>query len=413
MISVLFVSHSAELNGAELWLLETLRRLDRKLFAPSLVLPRQGPLGPAAEKAGVPVTVIPMKWWVTEKSRVWRQPVAWALNRRAVRKIAALARERKAEVIFSNSSAMFGGALAARRVGLPHIWSIHEILAGEQAFLHYLRGTKALIRFILDRSNKVIVNSERTRAAFPESDKLVLIYNGLTIREGDPELRHIIRAEFALEDGSRAIGIIGKLYPGKGQMEVLKAFVLIAARYPDLKLVFMGSSTNAKYEAELRRYIRHNRVFKRVFFAGFRSDLTEVLQTLSVVVVASVVDSFGRAALEAMAAGVPVLAIKAGGLPEIVQHGENGYLADSRAPEVLAAALSEILDHPELWPAITKNGFRTVREKFSGERQVKDIERVILDVCGRTLLVPPPLTSAAEGPLFASAGPVAGEETKG
>lgn len=413
MISVVFVSHSAELNGAELWLQETLQRLDRRVFAPSLILPRSGPLVQAALKAGVPVDIVPMKWWATEKSRVWRQPAAWILNRRAVRRIAALARERKAEVILSNSAAMFGGALAARRAGLRHIWSIHEILAGEQAFLHYIRGEKAFTKFILDHADRVIVNSERTRAAFPQADKLVLIYNGLNVRPGDPEIRPIIRAEFGLEDGSRAIGIIGKLYPGKGQREVLQAFVLIADRYPDLKLIFIGASADAEYEADLRRFIRHHHVFKRVFFAGFRTDLTEVLQTITAVVVASVVDSFGRAALEGMAAGVPVLAVRAGGLPEIVQHGENGFLADSRDPEVLAGALSDILDHPDHWPAIVKNGFRTVREKFSGERQVKEIERVILDVCGRTLLVPPPLSSQTDGPLFASAATEGGEEHRG
>ncbi|MBN1939307.1 MAG: glycosyltransferase family 4 protein [Candidatus Aminicenantes bacterium] len=412
MISVLFVSHSAELNGAELWLLETLRRLDRKVFVPSLILPRPGPLQAEAEKAGIPVDVVPMKWWVTEKSRVWRQPVAWMLNRRAVRRIAALARERKAEVVFSNSAATFGGALAAGRAGLLHIWSIHEILSGEQAFLHHLRGAKALTGFILSRSNRVIVNSERTRAAFPDSEKIVLVYNGLTIRPGDPEMRPIIKAEFALEDGSRAVGVIGKLYPGKGQMEALQAFTLIADRYPDLKLIFIGATAEAKYEADLRRFIRLHGVFKRVFFAGFRTDLTEVLQTLSVVVVASVVDSFGRAALESMAAGVPVLAVRSGGLPEIVRHGENGFLADSREPEVLAKALADVLDHPERRPAITKNGFRTVRERFSGERQVKDVERVILEVCGRTLLVPPPLFSRDEGPLFASGGPSGAEEPR-
>ena len=123
--------------------------------------------------------------------------------------------------------------------------------------------------------------------------------------------------------------------------------------------------------------------------------------------------NFGRAALEGMAAGVPVLAIRAGGLPEIVQHGENGFLADSREPDVLAQALTEILDRPEGWPEIVKNGYRTVREKFSGERQVRDIERVILDVCGRTLLVPPPLSSLKEGPLFASAGKSGGEDRNG
>jgi glycosyltransferase involved in cell wall biosynthesis len=413
MISILFVSHSAELNGAELWLLGTLRRLDRRMFAPALIIPRPGPLGPAAEKANGHVEIVPMKWWVTEKRRVWRQPVAWVLNQRAVRRIAGIARDRRAEVIFSNSAATFGGALAARRLGLPHIWSIHEILDGDHAFLHYFRGARALTRFILDRSARVIVNSEGTRAAFPESEKIVLVYNGLDIRPADLELREIVQAEFGLEDGARAIGVIGKLYPGKGQKEVLQAVARLVDRYPDLKLIFIGASADSRYEQDLRRLVRRNRLSRRVYFAGFRSDLVEVLQTLSVVVVASVVDSFGRAALEAMAAGVPVLAIRAGGLTEIVRHGENGFLADSRDADVLSAALAEIFDHPESWPAIVDNGFRTVREKFSIERQVKGVERVLLDVCGRTLLVPPSSDAGREGPLFASLHDREGNDGRG
>ena len=402
MISALFVSHSAELNGAELWLLETLRRLDRKTFSPTLVAPRPGPLVEEAEKAGLPVEIVPMKWWVTEKGRVWRQPAAWALNVRAVQRIAAIARERKADVVLSNSAAAFGGALAARRAGLPHVWSIHEILAGERTFLHYLFGSRRLIQFICDHSARVIVNSEATRAAFPDSDKIILVYNGLVIRPGDPDVRDIILAEFGLEKGERAIGVIGKFYPGKSQKEVLQAFVLIAGRYPDLKLVFLGASADARYEQEVRRIARLSHLARRVYFGGYRSDLPEVLQTLSVVVVASVVESFGRAALEGMAAGVPVLAVRAGGLTEIVEHGVNGFLAESREPDVLAAALAEILDHSELRADIIKNGYRTVREKYAIESQVSGVENVLRDVCGRNLFVPPLRDENDEGPLFAS-----------
>jgi glycosyltransferase involved in cell wall biosynthesis len=413
MISVLFVSHSAELNGAELWLLETLRRLDRKVFSPALVVPRPGPLGAEAEKANVPVEVVPMKWWVTEKRNVWRQPLAWALNRPAVRRIAAIARERKAEVVVSNSAATFGGVLAARRAGIPHVWSIHEILDGERAFLHYFHGARKLIRFILNHSARVIVNSEATRAVFPASDKIVLIYNGLVIHQGDPEIHDIILAEFGLEDGERAIGVIGKFYPGKGQKEVLQAVALLAERYPDLKLIFLGTAADSRYEQELRRITRLSGLFRRVYFGGYRSDLVEVLQTLSVVVVASVVESFGRAALEGMAAGVPVLAVRAGGLTEIVEPGTNGFLAESREPEVLATALADILDHPERRAEIVKNGYRTVREKYSIESQISGVENVLRDVCGRALFVPPLFDDGRDGPLFASARGRDGEEGQG
>ena len=205
-----------------------------------------------------------------------------------------------------------------------------------------------------------------------------------------------------MEEGSRAVGVVGKLYPGKGQKEVLLALARLAGRYPDLKLIIIGTAADRRYEQDLRRLVRLNHLSRRVVFAGFRPDIVEVLQNLSVVVVASVVDSFGRAALEGMAAGVPVLAVKAGGSIEIIRPGRNGFLAESRDPEVLAAALAEILDHPEHWPAIVENGFRTVREDFSIEKQVQGVSRVLLEVCGRTILCPSPPEAGSEGPLFAS-----------
>jgi len=401
MTSILFVSHSSELNGAEQWLLETLRRLDRRMFQPSLIVPRPGPLVSAAEEARLPVDIVPMKWWLTEPGRVWRQPAAWLMSRKAVGRIAEIARARSAGVILSNSAATFGGALAAKKAGLPHVWSIHEVLGGGRPFLHYLFGAPALVRFILDHSVRVIVNSEQTRSSFPVSEKISLIYNGLTIRPGDPARRDAVRKEFGLSAETPAVGVIGKFYPGKGQKEVLQAVARLAGRYPGLNLLLIGVAADIRYERELRAIVHREGLAGRVYFTGYRSDLLELLQTLSAVVVASVVDSFGRAALEGMAAGVPVLAARAGGLSEIIQSGWNGFLVDSRDPEILAAALMDLFDHPERRPKIIENGFRTIREKFSIERQVRDVERVLVEAGGGTLIVPPPFGPGQDGVLFA------------
>jgi len=317
-------------------------------------------------------------------------------------RIATIARARGAQVILSNSAATFGGALAAKKTGLPHVWSIHEILGGERAFLHYLYGARALLRFILDHSVRVIVNSEGTRAVFPASEKIALIYNGLSIRPGDSARRAAVRSEFGLVEGEPAVGVIGKLYPGKGQREVLQAVGRLSSRYPGLKLLILGETAVARYERELRSIVRRENLEGRVFFTGFRPDLLEILQSLSAVVVASLVDSFGRAALEAMTAGVPVLAVRAGGSIEVVQPDWNGYLAESREPAVLAAALADLLDHPERRAEIIKNGFRTIREKFSIERQVRDVERVLGEAAGETLFVPPPFGAGRDGAYFAT-----------
>ncbi|HOI45565.1 MAG TPA: hypothetical protein PLX50_08130, partial [Candidatus Aminicenantes bacterium] len=78
MKNILFVSHSVELNGAELMLLQTLKNIDREKFRLFLAAPGKGPLLEEAGRAGVWTFAVPMKWWLTEKSRVWRQPFSWA-----------------------------------------------------------------------------------------------------------------------------------------------------------------------------------------------------------------------------------------------------------------------------------------------------------------------------------------------
>jgi len=121
MKTILFVSHSAELNGAELWLLETLRGLDRAKYVARLVVPRPGPLVDAVRALGIETRIISMKWSITEKSRVWRQPFAGFWNIWSVKRIARLIGRDSIDLVFTNSAAVFSGAKAARRMGVRHV----------------------------------------------------------------------------------------------------------------------------------------------------------------------------------------------------------------------------------------------------------------------------------------------------
>lgn len=402
MKTVLFVSHASELNGAELFLLETLRRLDRRAFRPVLAVPRPGPLASAAESAGVETHLVPAKWWLTEKGRVWRQPAAWLLNRSSVRRLARLVREKKADLVFSNSAATFGGALAAAKAGVPHVWSVHEILRGPNAQLRYLFGPSRLGRLILRRSSRVIVNSEATRSSLPASEKIALVYNGVEIRAGDPAREERFRRRFGLAEGNPSAAVVGKIYPGKGQREAVEALSLLAARHPRLRIFLVGRARDEDYAQSLRRLIRARGLEGRVVFAGYLDDLPFFLRLMSVVVVASTVESFGRAALEGMAAGAAVLAVKSGGLAEVVEDGVNGLLVPSASPEEVAAGLDLLLKDSSCRRGLVEGGFRTVREKFSLARQLAGVERVLTEVLGGALLVPPP--PGGEGPFFARKG---------
>jgi predicted outer membrane repeat protein len=401
MKTVLFVSHSAELNGAERWLLDTLRGLDRRAYRPLLVVPRNGPLIAAAEAAGVETSIIPAKWWLSEKRLLWRQPIAWLWNRGSVRRLAALIRERGIDLVFSNSAATFGGALAAEKAGVPHVWSIHEILRGERALLGYFFGPAALGRFILNHSARVIVNSETTGAAFPSPDKIVLIPNGLEVKAGDPSRREEFRRAYGLGEADLGLAVVGKIYPEKGQREAVEAFNLLASKYPRLRLFLVGAVKDSGYADRIRRAARARGLEDRVVFTGYIEDLTDFLKLMTAVVVSSAVESFGRAALEGMASGTPVVAVRSGGLIEVVEDGVDGVFASSAEPPAIARALESILESPGRRQVLIENGFKKIREKFSLRRQVREVERVLAEVLAGTLFVPPLDAAGRDGPLFA------------
>ena len=382
MKNILFVSHSSELNGAELWLVESLKRLDKHKYAPFLIVPRPGPLEKTAKDLGLKTRVVPMKWSLTEKSKIWRQPFAWLWNIHSVRRLANVIREKKIGLVFTNSAAMSGGAKAAKRMGVPHVWAIHEVLRGKNPFLYYMFGSKPLVNFILKHSAKVIVNSEICRAAFPDSDKLALIYNGVEIKSGDENRQNAIRKELGIREGDLVAGVVGKIYEGKGQREAILAVAALSRQYPDLKLLVVGEVRDDTYYRGLQDVAKANGLGGRVLFVGYHPDLVNILKIMNVLIAASVVESFGRAALEGMAAGVPVLAVRAGGLPEIVEHGRNGFLVDSRDPQEIARAMNFIFQSPAKAKEAVEGGFKAVREKFSLDQQVRGIERVIDQTLG-------------------------------
>jgi glycosyltransferase involved in cell wall biosynthesis len=144
----------------------------------------------------------------------------------------------------------------------------------------------------------------------------------------------------------------------------------------------VGDVKDARYYRSLQSLVGRRGLENHVSFLGYRRDLPDLLSLMRVMVIASVVESFGRVALHAMAAGVPVLAVSAGGIPEIIRHGEDGYLIESRQPRQIGQALADILNNPGKALQVIHRGLQTVREKYSLEEQVQKIERVIDECLG-------------------------------
>jgi len=378
---ILFVSHTAELNGAERMLLQTLGELDRRAFIPYLVVPRSGPLLIEAEEAGVPTAVVPMKWWLTDRRQVWKQPLAWLWNLRAVFKLKRLIREKDVALVCSNSAAAVGGALAARLARRPHVWIIHEILSGERPLLSFFLGNKRLVRIIRRWSRRVVVNSLASARAFQDGGPVEVVYNGVSLPPGGRIRNSGLGQRLGLKKRDRVVGLVGKIAPEKGQLELVRAVGLAGRRLKSLKLLIVGAAADPRTMSSLHREIQGLGLEDRVVLAGYVEDVFSALRLMDALVSASRIESFGRTAIEAMAAGIPVLAVRTGGLPEVIQNGKNGFLVESGSPEAVAAAIEKFyaLKKAEV-AAVVRAGRRTVASRFRIEPQVRKLERIFKDV---------------------------------
>jgi len=382
--AILFVSHSAELNGAERMLLDLIRGLDRKKFKPTLIIPEKGPLGSEAEKARCETQIIPMKWQLTGKAGLWKQPFSSLYNQHSVSHIMEAALSRKSSIIFSNSAAVFSGALAARRLGIPHIWSIHEILEGNRASLFSIMGTKRLARMIGNLSCSIAVSSQAALRPFRQFSHAKVVYNGIALPAKTYRTRQEIRQSMGLKKSDFVLATAGKIYPGKGQKEGILAVEKLRRAFPHIKYLIVGSARKKRHLRDLRRLVGRCGLQGSVIFTGYVPDIFTSLQAVDLYLTLSRVESFGRTAVEAMAVGIPVLALNAGGHAEIITNGQNGFIVDSADPDTVRAAVEAVHRNPDLAAGIVENARKIYKEKFSLKAHIKHMEDIILRCLPRT-----------------------------
>jgi len=375
--NILFVSHSAELYGAERVLLQTIEGLNKEKFRPILVLPRSGPLEEETEKLGVETVHVPSKWWLTERGKTWKQPFSWLWNLKSIFRLSQLINKKDVDLVFSNSAVNFTGALAAKWRKVPHIWSVHEILEGTSSVMSFLLGKRALVGMISALSTRIIVNSDTTGLPFKQQGKVRKVTIGVKRNQGDKVSRGVLRQDFGFNLGDFVVGVVGKIYLEKGQKEVVEAIGMIVKTWPQVRLLLVGEIRDKSYHRKIQKSILDNHLENHVVVTGYQKEISNILSMIDLLVVASNIESFGRVALEAMSVKTPVLAVRRGGISEVVSPGESGFLVESRDPEVLAQAIISILENQEHAHLVTMTGYQIVEEKYSLENQIKGTERVL------------------------------------
>jgi len=358
-------------------LIQTLDRLDRTRFRSILVIPRPGPLKKYAEEAGIETVIVSMKWWLSDQFHVWRQPFAWIWNIKSIKILLVIIKNRKVDLVFSNSVVNFSGAMAARIARRPHIWYLHELLGGQNSQIKFILGKKSLIKIISAFSCLVAGNSQATLEPFSDPNKIRLVYNGIELTENPDRSFLGTREKLDLREDDIILGMVGRVCPEKGQMEVLEAFALLKNEFPALKLLVAGEIKDKKYFLKLEKKVEDLSLQEDVLFTGRMEHILSVIHTMDILIVASRSESFGRVIIEAMSVKTPVVAVRSGGIPEIIEDGINGFLLPSNDPGDLISGVQPLLENRDKAAAAVLKAAETVEKKFNINVQVKKIERII------------------------------------
>ncbi len=364
---------SFESAGTQRFLLELLRRMDRGRFTPIMFSTlAQGELLPEVEALGVPVHEF------GTGRRVLSPRTVGDLSRAA----ACLRRERVDILSCMLGLTTLVGPFVGRAAGVP------VVVNNQRNLSYWLRGgaRESVYGFVSRRVvDAVIVNSAAAarelsgRFHVPES-KVENIGVGTDLeRISAAEPAEELRRELDLGE-SKVVGVVAKLSPVKGHGRFLEAAALTARTYGDVRFLVVGDGSE---RPALEREAGELGLSGKVHFIGVRDDVPAVLKLMDVLVLSSLSEGSPNVLLEGMAAGVPVVAMSVGGVPEVVEDGVSGFLVDPGDAPGLSNAVLRLLNDSDRAREMGRKGRAIAAENYDINRVIARVEDVFTSLLER------------------------------
>lgn len=365
-ISVCHLLPALPAHGAEQLLLDIVRKTDRENMALSVCLISDlGPLVKEFESLGIPVTFIPKKGR-KDLSIIFR--------------LADFFRQNSFDIVHTHLfTADLWGRLAGLFCRVPIVSTSHTTSDPNIG-----RLGRWLDRTLDRRNNAVICVSEAVRryrieeAGF-DRGKIHLIENGIDLdRFIALPPREEVLGRLGLDPGRRWIAIVGRLVPLKGHCYLIEALSLLAGAFSRTGILIVGEGD---CEAELKAQVQRLGLEERVAFLGLRRNVPEILVAADILAMPSSREGLPIVLLEAMAAGLPVVVTRVGGIPEVVVEGKTGLFV-TQEPASIASALVRLLENPDLAKRMGKDGQILVAERYDVQKVARQYENLYRMIAG-------------------------------
>jgi glycosyltransferase involved in cell wall biosynthesis len=356
-------------GGAENMLWTFFRHLDRSRIEPTVVFLQHGPFEREVAGLGIRTAVFP--------SGRLRQPGRTSRVVHAIREV-LLAEEPDLVLNWSAKTQLYGAsAAAAAGVADRVVWWQHGVPNG-----HWLdRLATALPTRAIGCSS---FKSSQAQAHLRPGRPRFVVYPGVDPLSNKASEKSDCPAALGMPTEHPVVGVVGRLQPGKGQHRLIRAFARLRGAGHNAHLLIVGGDAyglSPAYSCSLLRLVADLGLSDDVTFTGQVRDAAPYFELMDVFVSPSTSESFGIVFLEAMAAGLPIIAGDSGGPREIIEPGRSGLLVAEGTDDALAAAIGTLLADPELRTRLGDAGRERFESRFTADRMTRELEEQFEVLC--------------------------------
>ena len=401
---VLYVLNSSG-GGASLGIYEAVKKLPRDRFVPYMVAPPDNDAQlQRVRDLFADIRTMPVPWWNINRDAGFARRMAWAVGRwrRGIvhrdnaGEIGRAIDDWGIDLVHTGTSLTRGGATAAYRRRLPHVWHIKESI-GSRNRVRFPLSDRELVQYVSHRSTRIVAMSHYVAEIFYHYGcrNVTVIPDGVDFQGFASNASRNLRQRLGLQTDQCLVGMVASLSSSWKRHDVFVRMVsLLAREEPGTQFIAIGGKPSgpvrwphdlpSRYYEGIARLAGELVPDGKLRFLDSVPDPPDIMRSLDILVHPCDVEPFGRIAIEAMAAGTPVVGPKAGGISETIADGETGLLVTPGDPPSFAEAIRRLIRDRDLRRRLGEAGRIRVQKLYTVDQQVEQLAAMYEEILQRT-----------------------------